>query len=253
MENNKLDNVTVSTEEVLGPPKVDGIGFLLILIVALVAGFIVGIVVFLLAYLVIGDFSIHSGASPILLAMIAFLGISIGNFIYMWGLQSIFPHIYSGTRTLFLQVSVFSIVLYICMAGVYLVVDMMPLEPGAILAVYVAHIIFDVFGLVLITGILSMYRYSILVFYASMASLLASGLIPVFAFTSMATSSNTLFIFMVFSSVAFTLTTFVAFGILSMYYRIYTSSGYDPLGDVFNRIVEEEKIQEANAEKSLFQ
>jgi hypothetical protein len=38
-----------------------------------------------------------------------------------------------------------------------------------------------------------------------------------------------------------------------MYYRIYASSGYDPLGDVFHRIMEEEKTQEALAEKKLFQ
>ncbi|MFZ2256325.1 MAG: hypothetical protein WAW30_07395 [Patescibacteria group bacterium] len=152
-----------------------------------------------------------------------------------------------------MQVSVFSIILYICMAGVYLVVDMLPLEPGAILAVYVAHMIFDVFGLILVTGILSMYRYSLLVFYSTLISLLISALIPVFAFTAMGTSSNTLFIFMGFSALVFFIATFVTFGIQSFYYRIYTSSGYDPLGDVFHRIMEEEKLQEANAEKSLFQ
>ncbi|MFZ2256324.1 MAG: hypothetical protein WAW59_07510 [Patescibacteria group bacterium] len=84
MESSTLDNVTVSTEEVLGPPKVDGIGFLLISIVALVTGFLVGIVVFLLAYLVIGDFSLYSGASPILLAMIAFFATALGNVLYTW-------------------------------------------------------------------------------------------------------------------------------------------------------------------------
>ena len=77
--------------------------------------------------------------------MIAFFATVFGNFLYIWGLVSIFPHIYTGTKTLFVQVSVFSIVLYICMAIVYLIVDMLPLDPGAILGVYVAHIIFDVF------------------------------------------------------------------------------------------------------------
>jgi hypothetical protein len=138
------------------------------------------------------------------------------------------------------------------MSGVYVAVDAMALDPGVILAAYVAHIIFDVFGLVLITGILSMYRYSLLVFYSSMASLLASGLIPVFAFTTMGTSSSTLFVFMVFSALAFALTTVIAFGIQAIYYHIYVSSGYDPLGDVLGRILAEEQSLEKQAEAQLF-
>jgi hypothetical protein len=138
------------------------------------------------------------------------------------------------------------------MSGVYIAVDAMPLDPGAILAVYVVHIIFDVFGLVLITGILSMYRYSLLVFYSSMASLLISGLIPIFSFTAMGTSSSTLFVFMVFSALAFALTTLVAFGIQAVYYRIYVASGYDPLGDIFGRILAEEQAAEKHAEAQLF-
>jgi hypothetical protein len=221
-------------------------------VVALVTGFLVGIIVFLLAFLFLGNFSLQTGASPILLAMITFFATICGNMLYVWGLSNIFPHIYKGTQTLYVQVSIFSIILYICMAGVYIIIDALPLDPGAILAVYVTHIIFDVFGLVLITGLLSMYRYSLLVFYASVASLLASGLIPVFAFTTMGTSSSTLFIFMVFSALAFAITTGVAFGILSIYYRIYTSSGYDPLGDVFGRILTEEQSLEKEAEAKLF-
>lgn len=253
MENMTLDNISVSTEEILGPPKVDGIGFSLMVLIGIVTGFLVGIIVFLLAYVAMGNFSFSSGASPILLAMITFFATLLGNFLYVWWLWSVFPHIYSGAKSIFVQVSVFSIVLYICMSWVYLVVDMLPLAPQAILAVYILHVIFDIFGLVLITGILSMYRYSLLVFYASLTSLLISGIIPILAFTSMATSSNTLFIFMVFSALVFGITTCVTFGLLSLYYRIYATSGYDPIGEVFHRIMEEEKLQEANAEKTLFQ
>ena len=94
MENTSLDNVSLSTEEVLGPPKVDGMGFLLIALVALVTGFLIGILVFLLAFLFFGNFSLQSGVSPILLAMITFFATVLGNLIYVWGLRSIFPHIY---------------------------------------------------------------------------------------------------------------------------------------------------------------
>lgn len=97
-----------------------------------------------------------------------------------------------------------------------------------------------------------MYRYSLLVFYASFASLLVTALIGLFAFVMMSTSSNSLFVFMVFSALAFFVTTVTAFGILSFYYRIYTSSGYDPLGDVFDRVASEEKEQVQLAQDTLF-
>lgn len=65
-------------------------------------------------------------------------------------------------------------------------------------------------------------------------------------------SSSTLFIFMVFSAIAFTLATVVAFGILAAYYHIYATSGYDPLGDIFGRILSEEQAREKQAEAQLF-
>lgn len=84
MQNTTLDNISVSTEEVLGPPKVDLMGFGLMTTVALVTGFLVGIVVFLLAFLFLGNFSIQTGASPILLAMITFFATVLGNMLYVW-------------------------------------------------------------------------------------------------------------------------------------------------------------------------
>ncbi len=95
MQNTDLDNISVSTEEVLGPPKVDLMGWGLMSIVALVTGFLVGIIVFLLAFLFLGNFSLQTGASPILLAMITFFATICGNMLYVWGLRSIFPHIYT--------------------------------------------------------------------------------------------------------------------------------------------------------------
>lgn len=145
MQNTDLDNVRVSTEELLGPPKVDLMGFGLMSIVALVTGFLVGIMVFLLAFIFLNNFSFQTGASPIFLALMTFFATVFGNFLYLWGLRSIFPHIYTGSQTLYVQVSIFSIVLYICMSGVYLAIDAMAPQSGSMLLVYVTHIIFDIF------------------------------------------------------------------------------------------------------------
>ncbi len=253
MDDIVLNNVSLEPEERLGPPKIDWTGVFLISMVALVTGFLIGIFVFLLSFLILGNFSIQSGVSPILFALITFFVTICGNFLYLWWLSSIFPHIYTRSKTLSMHISVFSIVLYICISWVYVIVDIISLEYSTILWIYVIHIIFNVFWLILITWILSMYRYSLLVFYSSMISLFISWLIPLFAFNQLGTSSNTLFVFMIFSSITFFVTTVIPFAIQLAYYKIYATSWYNPLGDVFDRIIQEEHDAEKHAEKVLFQ
>lgn len=252
IKNNIDDSSQLTPEELLGPPKIDGMGFLLMIIVWIVTGFLIGIVVFLLSFVFLGTFSFQSGSSPLILAMITFIATVLGNVLYVWWLWSIFPHIYSRSSVLFMHVTVFSIILYICMAIVYWIVSSYSGNSTHLLLIYTSHIILDVFWLILITGILSIYRYSLLIFYASIISLLISFIIPVIAASSMNSSANTLFLFMWFSAIAFLIGTVVAYGILFAYYKLYNSTGYDPIGNVFERIYREEHDREKEAEKSLF-
>lgn len=70
---------------------------------------------------------------------------------------------------------------------------------------------------------------------------------------SLGTSANTLFVFMLFSTIAFGMSTLVAFGLLYIYYKVYVTSGYDPIGDVLSRIAHDEVELEKKAENALFQ
>lgn len=140
-----LDTPNLSSEELLGPPKVDAMGFLLILLVALVSGFVVGLLVFLFSYVFLGNFTIQSGVSPILLAMITFFATLFGNFIYLWGMTNIFPNTYHLGQRMALQVSIYSILLYIAMSLVYILVNTLFPDARATLTVYVAHIVMNIF------------------------------------------------------------------------------------------------------------
>ncbi len=51
---------------------------------------------------------------------------------------------------------------------------------------------------------------------------------------------------------AFVIAIFTTFFIRYCYYRIYVTSGSDPIGDVFARVEQEAKESEKEVEKQLF-
>jgi magnesium-transporting ATPase (P-type) len=114
---------SLSSEDRLGPPKYDMIGVLMVFLSMLIIGVMVGIGILLLIYLVLGEFTIESGASPVLLAFVTFMVLTFGNMLYVFILGKIFPHAYSRSRTSLSQTMLASIVLYIVFIPVYLLLS----------------------------------------------------------------------------------------------------------------------------------
>jgi hypothetical protein len=136
------------------------------------------------------------------------------------------------------------------MAGLYLFLDNLP-GKSQIIYVYSIHTVLNTFGLILLAGILSQYRYSVLVFYSSLVSFIATGIIVLLISTEFSTSSSALFIFTGLASMSFFISSFVGFSIQWVYYQVYVSSGLDPLGDLFRHIEREERSFERAAEDLL--
>ena len=250
--NNTLGDITVSNEELLGPPHVDIVGLGMMVLVAIVVGFLSSTGVMIFAFLSLGRFSLGSGISPILLAMITFFSLSISNMLYIWSAKGIFPHIYAGTRTTFLHASVFSIILYITIAPFYLIVNSQFIDGSGILIAYIAHVLLNIFWLEIIVSILSSYRYSLLSIYSSIVSLILTASILFFIYTKTnSESSNALFVLLGLSMLAFVIAIFTTFFIRYCYYRIYITTGSDPIGDVFARVEIEAKEIEKEAEEEL--
>jgi hypothetical protein len=251
---NPLPDITPSSEEVFGPPRLDIVGISMMLLVSIVVGFLSSIGVVILAFVSFGSFSLGSGISPILLAMITFFALTISNMLYVWSARGIFPHMYSATRTVFLHISVFSIILYIAIAPLYLIVGSSIMDGSGILIAYIAHILLNMFGLEIIASSLSGYRYSLLSLYSSIVSLILTGtlLFAIYQNTASSTSGNVLFILLGLSMLAFFIGTATTFFIRFCYYRWYLMSGSDPIGDVFTRIETEAHDRENEAEKRLF-
>lgn len=105
--------------------------------------------------------------------------------------------------------------------------------------------------MVLLTGLLSQYKYTLLIFYADLIALVISILFVAWIYLSFSSSESSLFILMALCSMSFFITTTIAFGTLALYYQMYRVSGSDPIGDVFTRIETEEKELEKQAEAIL--
>ncbi len=247
-----LENTDLSPEEVLGPPKIDIVGYGLVLFLALVVWLLVGGVIFLLVYFSSWEFLFQSWVLSIIFSMVAFLGMSIGNMMFTWWITIIFPQIYSSTRTLFIQTSVFSIILYIVMSMAYYLIGVYYPGRTTVVAIYAIHTLLNSSFLLILLSILSQYRYVLLAFYSGIISLVVTAIVVFLIFANFSQSAAMIFIFFGLSTTAYVMATLIYFWSSWIYLKLYSFSGSDLLGDVFASIEREERIREIEAEKLLF-
>jgi hypothetical protein len=244
-------NNSISLEDYLAPPKYDGLGVLMALIAALIVACISGVIILLISFLTIGKFSLESGMSPILLAMISFFGLIIGNLLNYFLLSRIYPDIYTRSRTVFSQIAIMSILLYIFFAPVYIMISSMIDNPKYILLVFSAHVIINTFSFHLLIGLIAQYRYALLVLYSNIVSLIFTSCVVVLTYQVFRDSSQALFLLLGLVIVAQVSSSLLSHILSWLYYHLYTITGYDPLGSIFSRIEHDEKQLEQKASDLL--
>ena len=242
-----------SLEEYLIPPKYDIVWVGMSVISGLILSIVSWVIIILAAWLSIGKFSLESGVSPILLAMIAFFGLTIGNLLYYLLLSKIFPDIYTRGRTAFSQVAIMSLILYIFLAPVYLILTNLYPEPSVVLIPFAMHVLINTLTLQLVIWLTAQYRYALLTLYGSIMSFLVTAMIMALAYISLSNSSNALFLLLGLVIIAQTFWSLISNGMFFAYYQMYMVTGYDPIGSVFSRIELEEKDLEKQATTILTQ
>lgn len=246
-----IDNLT--TEELLGPPKYDTVGLFMVFLSALITWVIAWIIVILLAYFAIGKFSLESGASPLLLVFITFIALTVGNILYYTLISYIFPHIYIRGRTTISQITWMSTALYVLFTPVYILMSGISTETPTILIAFSAHVILNNFALTLLIGLISQYRYALLTFYASTISLIITASIVVFVQTqfTQSTSSRALFLLLGLTILTYTLSGTLSSLISWIYYMTYQFSWFDPIGNIYSQIENDEREIEKQATEKL--
>lgn len=187
-----------------------------------------------------------------MLAIATFFSLLLGGTVYLSIVKTIFPSIYTRMSELFKHMTMYMVILYICLMPVYLLVAS-GIQHNAVLVAYLVHIMLAIFGIELIVGVISQYRYVLLSFYANIAAMILTGGIVFILFAKASDSGASLFILMGLSILTFFLSATFISVIKFLYYKFYALTGNDPLGSTFYGIEMEEKNLVENAKNTLLQ
>lgn len=248
-----LADLTETPEELLGPPQVDMLGVCMMMLLSIIVGWFISVAVLVAAFFSVGKFSIASGVSPLILAFTTFFAVSLASGIYILLAKSVFPNLYTRNVTALKHTIVYMIVLYICMIPIYVTVSTSTFESSAVLLSYLIHVLLAIFGIELILGVVSQYRYVLLSLYANIVAVILTGGVVFWIFQKFSQSGTSLFILMGLSVMMFFLSTTLIFLVKFLYYKYYTTTGHDPLGALFYGIEEEEKQKVDAAKHTLLQ
>lgn len=251
-ENNILSEVKISAEEVLGPQKIDIIGVWIMSLVSLIIGLFISTWALFTAFVSGSSFGAISWIQPFILAMSTFFVLTLASLLYVFIAKSIFPTIYHRTSQSFKYITIFMIVLYFSILPVYLL-SAWNQETSAILLPYLLHIMFAIFGIELLLGVISSYRYVILSFFSNIIAFMISSSILLFLSKTGSSSTTHIFVLMGLAALTFFLSSTIIFLVKFLYYKFYTLTGNDPLGSVFADIEYQENLKLQNAKNSLFQ
>lgn len=241
-------------EELLWPPRIDFIGVLLISVISIMIWVIISIGVLIASFFSIGSSTVGSGVSPFLLALATFFMLTIASVLYIYLGKIIFPSIYTQHKELLKHMMIFMMILYFCMMPVYLFFGWSHTPPwqSSVLLPYLFHIILAIFGIELIIGSISQYRYILLSFYANIIALILTGTVLIWIISKFSNSEKSIFILMGLSILSFFLSTTFVFLVKFLYHKFYTITGNDPLGSIFYNIALSEYQKVENAKNTLF-
>lgn len=188
---------------------------------------------------VIGMWQNTSALFPLFLSFMSFLAGLIVLLLQYKFSTMIDIERYKSTVLHYGNICFLSLILYIFIAPIYIWSGM--IDYNNILTVFLIHMILLSFGSHLLTEILNNYRYVLVWFYASFASMLLSGIIVFSIFfyfeTGFAKLLSLLFILPLTTFLSQLFTGFFQY----VYYKYYKFTWNDQMWDIFYQIEQEEK------------
>ncbi|MDD5770296.1 MAG: hypothetical protein PHE25_04950 [Candidatus Gracilibacteria bacterium] len=195
----------------------------------------------------IGQLNIGTGANnplfPFILSFITFFISIIVSIVTYYFLTLTDPIKYKRTNIHLSQISFFSILTYIFFLPIYMYAGILSYDN--LMVVFIIHILLLSFGINILLETLNNYRYIILGFYACFVGLLISGVINLVIFYSFSTGYAKLLSLLLILPLINGLTVFFKGLFEVIYYKYFSLTGMDQLGDIFKQI-EEEEIEEYN-------
>lgn len=239
-----------TSEDLLGPPKVDIVSVGLSTLGSLVSGFVGGIVILISTLLFLKAAKIASpGIFPYVLALVGFFAILLTTYLTLFMNTLVFPNKYKEGLATFGQTFAFSILLFILVVPLYVYMNTADID--RIVFVFVLHVLLNSLGVLLISEILSNYRYAVLSVYSSFSGFFVATAASVVFFMNFSESDSMIYSLVGVIVVVNTFMTFFRLLTELAYYKFYKLTGLDPLGDIYARIERDENEILARAEKDL--
>jgi hypothetical protein len=207
--------------------------------------------VFLLSYLLLGGMSISFGVSPYLLSLIAFFSFTLASLTQYYISSLVFPTKYTRTLTALSQISLVSILLYICFAPIYLYASTFGSGTQVLLYVFSAHLLVYMLATTIVVEVVSTYRYALVGIYSGFIAFCIMIFIFLASYSGLSPSQNSLFILVGSVILIFFLFAWVHTMLLYLYSTWYMATGSDPVGAIYSRIETEEKTAEAKIASTL--
>lgn len=235
-------------EDVFGPTRMDIVSVWLTSLGSIIAGAIGGLFTLLITYLFLGSIQ-TSSIFPYILSLVGFFAIIVTISISFIFNRLLFPSKYRQGSMIFAQMSILSIILFVLITPLYIYIS--AYKPDFLIFAFLFHILLNIFAASIISEILSGYRYILLSIYGSFIGFFAAAFLSVVFFLNFSPSKNALYsLIWVIIVINFVITLFRSL-FEFIYYRIYTSTGTDYLGDIFSKMETEEKELIARTEKEL--
>lgn len=239
-------------EALLGPPRIDIASVGISALASFVAGAVGGIFVLICTFLFLGTAQESASAIfPYVLALVGLIAILLTVYVQAYFGGLIFPEKYVRRSQETAQIFGFNLLMFILFTPLYVYVGGARVD--LLMMVFCVHALTTTLGSVLIGEIIAQYRYSLLALYSSFIGFFSAAFISFILFASTTISTQILFSLSSVLVVSIFAQTLFRTVFEYLYYKIYSLTGLDLLGNAFSEIQADELARVHEAEKALTQ
>ena len=242
-----INETQITSEDIFWPPKITMNDVWFSSLWVLVVWLLYSIVLLILVVVLWKEVS---SIFIFILSIATFLVILFSSWTILFMNRLLLPHKYKKTSQIYWSIWIYNVILYVFMLPIY-VISISRIETEYMIYVFVLHSLLWVFWSILMTEILSQYKYLLLSVYASFIGLFTSSIIIILIFSWLKfwTSALTSLIWVL--PLSLLLTHFFKILTEYAYYNLYLTTWTDFIGGIFDEVRREEEVLEKEAERDL--
>lgn len=237
-----------TNEEILWPNKVDITYVWLTSIWSIISGFLGWVFIFIAIFFMLQRIDIVWWIYAFIFSIVWLFATIIVSSFNLFLNSLIFPTKYKRWSVIFTQNIIFSIFLYVFITPLYMYLWW--LEAKNLIYVFMIHTILGIFGTSVIAEILSSYRYILIWIYGSFFWLFLSVIITAIILIQTHWEVHIYSLVWMIVVINFSIN-LIRWLFEYLYYKFYSISWFDWLGDIFYQIEKEEQEELEKAKKEL--